>query len=105
MSYFPDVPKITFEGPESKNPLAFKHYNPDEEIEGKKPRMLLRTVYDSGRARQRQTIFTGGSVTQVRRCVKIVREPVTSSCPLVSPLGLHLQPSEDCDAQSKVGQR
>jgi len=23
-----------FEGPKSKNPLAFKHYNPDEVIEG-----------------------------------------------------------------------
>ena len=33
--YFPDVPKIQYEGPESKNPLAFKHYNPDEVVEGK----------------------------------------------------------------------
>lgn len=42
MSYFPDVPKITFEGPKSKNPLAFKHYNPDEVIEGKTMREHLR---------------------------------------------------------------
>lgn len=33
-SFF-DVPKITYEGPDSKNPFAFKHYNPDEVIEGK----------------------------------------------------------------------
>ncbi len=33
--YFPDVPKIQYEGSESKNPLAFKHYNADEEVEGK----------------------------------------------------------------------
>ena len=32
MSYFPDVPKIAYEGPDSKNPLAFRHYNPDEVI-------------------------------------------------------------------------
>ena len=32
--FFPNVPKIEYEGPKSKNPLAFKHYNPDEVIEG-----------------------------------------------------------------------
>ncbi|MDY7010574.1 MAG: xylose isomerase, partial [Planctomycetota bacterium] len=32
---FPDVKKIEYEGLESKNPLAFKHYNPDELVEGK----------------------------------------------------------------------
>lgn len=35
MPYFSDVPKISYEGPQSKNPLAFKHYNPDELVEGK----------------------------------------------------------------------
>lgn len=42
MSYFPDVPKIEFEGPESKNPLAFKHYNPNEVVAGKSLKDLLR---------------------------------------------------------------
>ena len=42
MAYFPDVPKIAFEGPSSKNPLAFKHYNPEEKIEGKSMRDHLR---------------------------------------------------------------
>lgn len=42
MSYFPDVPKISFEGPKSKNPLAFKHYNPDEAVEGRSMKELLR---------------------------------------------------------------
>ncbi len=35
---FPDIPKIQYEGPTSKNPLAFKQYNPDEVIAGKKMR-------------------------------------------------------------------
>ncbi len=35
MSYFKDIPKIKFEGPKSTNPLAFKHYNPAQKIEGK----------------------------------------------------------------------
>ena len=33
---FPKIPKIQYEGPKSKNPLAFKHYNPDEKVEGKR---------------------------------------------------------------------
>ncbi len=33
--YFPGVKKIKFEGPDSRNPLAFKHYNPDEVVLGK----------------------------------------------------------------------
>lgn len=32
-SYFPDIPdKIPFEGPASKNPLAFKYYNPSQVV-------------------------------------------------------------------------
>ncbi|MEP6662464.1 MAG: xylose isomerase, partial [Verrucomicrobiota bacterium] len=32
---FPKISKIQFEGANSKNPLAFKHYNADEIVEGK----------------------------------------------------------------------
>ena len=42
MSEFFQVPKIPFEGPKSTNPLAFRFYNPDEEIEGKTMRDHLR---------------------------------------------------------------
>ncbi len=41
-SAFPKIPKIKFEGPDSKNPLAFKHYNPDEIVEGKSMKDHLR---------------------------------------------------------------
>lgn len=34
-SAFPDIDKIPYEGKDSKNPLAFKHYNATETIEGK----------------------------------------------------------------------
>ena len=33
---FPTVSKIAYEGPESSNPLSFRWYNPDEEVEGKR---------------------------------------------------------------------
>ena len=39
---FPDIQKIQFEGPKSRNPLAFKHYNADELVGGKKMRDHLR---------------------------------------------------------------
>ena len=32
---FPGISRIEYEGPESKNPLAFKHYNAEELVEGK----------------------------------------------------------------------
>jgi len=35
MTHFSDIPKIPYEGPESKNPLAFRHYNPDEIVDDK----------------------------------------------------------------------
>lgn len=35
MAAFPDIEKIRYEGPKSKNPLSFRHYNADEAIEGK----------------------------------------------------------------------
>ena len=40
---FPDVPKIAYEGPDSKNPLAFKQYQKDEVIAGTK-------VFDFGQS-------------------------------------------------------
>ena len=33
--YFNGIEKINYEGPSSKNPLAFKYYNPDEVVMGK----------------------------------------------------------------------
>jgi xylose isomerase len=35
MAWFSEVSKVKFEGPGSKNPLAFRHYNPEEVVEGK----------------------------------------------------------------------
>jgi len=32
---FPGIGKIKFEGPGTKNPLAFRHYNPEEMVDGK----------------------------------------------------------------------
>jgi len=42
MSFFPEIPVIQFEGSKSRNPFAFKHYNPEELVEGKTMRDHLR---------------------------------------------------------------
>ncbi|UUO08115.1 xylose isomerase [Blastopirellula sp. J2-11] len=42
MAAFPEVDKIQYEGPDSKNPLAFRWYNPDEVVEGKTMRDHMR---------------------------------------------------------------
>ncbi len=34
--YFPEIGKIQFEGKDSKNPLAFRYYNPEQVVAGKK---------------------------------------------------------------------
>ena len=41
-SAFPGIKRIAYEGPASKNPLAFKHYNPEEIVEGRTMREHLR---------------------------------------------------------------
>src|SRR5208282_2216588 len=40
--FFPGVSRIRYEGPHSKNPLAFKHYNADELVAGKSMKDHLR---------------------------------------------------------------
>ncbi|ONI45776.1 xylose isomerase [Candidatus Epulonipiscioides gigas] len=37
-----EIPQINFEGKDSKNPLSFKYYNPDEIIQGKKMKDYLK---------------------------------------------------------------
>ncbi|RCV13603.1 hypothetical protein SETIT_2G358800v2 [Setaria italica] len=40
--FFPGIPKIKYEGPKSKNPLAYKWYNAEEVILGKKMKDWMR---------------------------------------------------------------
>ncbi|MDR3118539.1 MAG: xylose isomerase [Mediterranea sp.] len=40
--YFPTVGKIKFEGKESRNPMAFRYYDPEKEIMGKKMKHWLK---------------------------------------------------------------
>ena len=42
MDFFPEIQKIKFAGPESKDPLAFRHYNEAEIVDGKSMKEHLR---------------------------------------------------------------
>jgi xylose isomerase len=42
MAFFPEISKIRFEGAQSKNPLSFRHYDPEQKVEGKSMREHLR---------------------------------------------------------------
>jgi xylose isomerase len=42
MPFFPEVATIKYEGPDTKNGLAFRHYNPDEVVAGKSMKDHLR---------------------------------------------------------------
>lgn len=41
-AYFPGISKVTYEGPKSTNPLAFRYYNPEEIVAGKTMREQLK---------------------------------------------------------------
>jgi len=40
--HFAGVPRVEYEGPDSDNPFAFKHYDPEEEVGGKRMKEHLR---------------------------------------------------------------
>jgi xylose isomerase len=42
MPFFPEISAIKYEGPDSTNPLAFRHYNAGEKVEGKTMKEHLR---------------------------------------------------------------
>lgn len=42
MTYFEKIDKIKYEGPKTKNPFAFRHYNPEEIVAGKSMKEHLR---------------------------------------------------------------
>ena len=85
--FFPDVPKISYGGPKSRNPLEFKHYNPDEVVGGKtlKEHLRFSVVYwhtfsnplsdpfGPGTA-QRPWDDASGSVANAQRKVKVAFE-------------------------------
>jgi len=42
--YFPAIGKIEFEGPKTKNPLAFRYYDENKKVGGKTMKEHLRQI-------------------------------------------------------------
>ncbi len=64
--FFPGISKIPFEGPASKNPLAFKHYNAEELVDGKTMKEHLRFSVTYWHTIRGQLADMFGSGTAVR---------------------------------------
>ena len=50
--YFKNIPQIKFEGSESDNPLAFRWYDENKVVAGKKMKDHLRFAWDGCRVRK-----------------------------------------------------
>ena len=46
--YFKGIGKIKFEGKESDNPLAYRYYNPDQMVAGKRMKIILSLQWPIG---------------------------------------------------------
>ena len=56
---FPSVPEIKYEGPDSKNPFAFKYYDPERVVLGKKIRRGETTLEElAARASEMKSVKT-----------------------------------------------
>ncbi|MFN0087295.1 MAG: xylose isomerase, partial [Blastocatellia bacterium] len=63
---FPKIKTIKYEGTDSKNPLSFKHYNANEEVEGKKMKDHLRFASSFWHTMRGQGMEIFGWPTMVR---------------------------------------
>ena len=66
--HFPNIKKIAFEGPKSKNPLAFRHYNADEVVGKKKMKDHLRFGVAYWHAMKNSLADPFGAGTAIRPC-------------------------------------
>jgi xylose isomerase len=62
--FYPNIPKIRYEGKDTKNPMAFRYYNPEEVINGKTMREHLRfgMSYWHTMVAEGTDIFGGGTL-------------------------------------------
>lgn len=64
--FFPEVSRIPYEGKDSRNPLAFKYYNPDEVVGGKTMKEHLRFSVAYWHTFTGQGVDPFGSATMLR---------------------------------------
>ena len=61
--FFGDIGKVKYEGPDSTNPLAYRFYNKDEVVLGKRMEDHLRFAVDGILSPGRAVILSGGRLS------------------------------------------
>jgi xylose isomerase len=105
MDYFPNFGKIKYEGSQSNNPFAFKYYNPDEVILGKKMKEHLKFSLAYWHAMTGSGKDQFGDPTMERRwddehegdTMKRAEARVHAAFELMEKLGLEYFCFHDCD--------
>ena len=100
---FPEIKSICYDGPDSRNPLAFRHYNPDEVIEGKSMRDHLRFAVVYWHTFRGAGVDVFGSGTAIRpwedgsNSVKMAQKRVRVAFEFLQKLGVDFYAFHDRD--------
>ena len=103
--YFPGIAPIQYEGPGSKNPMAFKWYNADQVVLGKTMKEYLRfaIVYWHSFCGDGQDIFAIGHPTQLHTWNSVAdpmdaaKEKMDAAFEFISKIGAHFYCFHDTD--------
>ncbi len=100
---FPKISKIVYEGPDSRNPLSFRQYNPEELVEGKSMRDHLRFAVTYWHTFRGQGADMFGSGTAIRpwedgtNSVKMAQKRVRVAFEFMEKLGVPFYAFHDRD--------
>ncbi len=100
---FPKISKIVYEGPDSRNPLCFRQYNPDELVEGKSMKDHLRfavTYWHTFRGQGADMFGTGTAVRPWENgtnSVKMAQKRVRVAFEFMEKLGVPFYAFHDRD--------
>jgi len=107
--FFPGISKIQYEGPRSKNPLAFKHYRPDELVAGKAMKDHLRFSVTYWHTIRGQLADMFGVGTAVRpwedgtNSLEMAKTRVRVAFEFMEKLGVFLYAFHDRDVAPEAG--
>ena len=78
--FFPGIEKIKFEGKDSKNPMAFRYYDAEKVINGKKMKDWLKFSMVATNSVVEQNCSLGTVIQMLYRLQKIKWMQVLNSC-------------------------
>ncbi len=106
--YFPGIKTIQFEGPDSRNPLAFRHYNADEKVGGKTMREHFRFGVAYWHAMKNPLADPFGAGTAIRPWnsgspLKVVENTARACFEFMEKIGIDYYCFHDRDAAPEMG--